>query len=108
MELQEQIATYARDLKIVQGRLTSAEREGKSTQATMNHLAALDAKVPLYRSVGKAFFATEREALDRRLEQDLELLTKTQRDLTDRQEYLERRITSNKSNLRELTAEFSM
>ena len=74
----------------------------------MNHLAALDTAVPLYRSVGKAFFATEREALDRRLEQDLELLTKSQRDLTDRQEYLERRITSNKSNLRELTAEYAM
>ena len=74
----------------------------------MNHLSTLDAHVPLYRSVGKAFFATERGALDRRLEQDLDALTRSQRDLADRQEYLERRLTSSKSNLRDLTAEFAM
>lgn len=106
-ELQEQTAVHVRDLKTVQARLTAAEREARSTQATMNHVAALDRATPLYRSVGKAFFLTEREDLVRRLEGDGETLARSQRELTDKQEYLERRINSNSTNLRDLMAEYA-
>jgi chaperonin cofactor prefoldin len=108
MDLQEQTSVYVRDLKGVQSRLQSAERESRSTQMTTNHLATLDHSVNLYRSVGKAFFLTERESLERRLQSDQESLTKTQRDLQDRQLYLERRIQSNTTNLKDLMTEYAM
>ena len=42
--------------------------------------------------------------VESRLEKEFAEFTKTQKDLLDRQEYLDRRVTSNSSNLRELTA----
>lgn len=59
---------------------------------------------PLYRSVGKAFLKTDREEIEKKLEEEISHNTKSQRDLVDRQEYLERRIKSNTENLRDLTA----
>ncbi len=69
---------------------------------TANHIESLERTVPLYRSVGKAFVFCERSEIEKRLEDEIADLTKLQRDLTDRQEYLERRITSTSANLQDL------
>ena len=104
MELQEQTNSYTRDLRGVQVRLANMQRESRATQATGHQISELNAEVPLYRAVGKAFVATPRAEVEEKLEKDLETNIRNQRDLTDRVEYLERRIQSNTVNLKELTA----
>lgn len=59
----------------------------------------------LYRSVGKAFIFTPKAEVESRLEKEISELTKAQRDLADREEYLSRRVASHVSNLRELTGQ---
>ncbi len=102
MELQEQITAYNKDLRSVKAKLAASQRESRVNSMTANHIESLEPSVPLYRSVGKAFVFAERADIEKRLEDEIAELTKTQRDLTDRQEYLERRITSNTANLQEL------
>jgi len=58
----------------------------------------------LYKAVGKAFLLKSKATILSGLEEELSTLTKNQRDLLDRKEYLERRVTSNRSNMAELTA----
>lgn len=103
MELQEQTNTYNRDLRLVRNRLVSIQREARLNAVTTNQIDALAPTIPLYRSVGKAFVYTGRKEIEGRLEKEIAELTKTERELGDRQEYLERRIASNNNNLRDLT-----
>ncbi len=104
MELQEQTSTYSKDLRSVRNRLAALQREARVNAVTSHQIDSLDASVPLYRSVGKAFVLTGRSDIESRLESEIAELTKSERDLTDRQEYLERRIASNNNNLRDLTS----
>jgi prefoldin subunit 1 len=104
MELQDQMNANVKDLRTVQAKLAGCQREARATQATMFHVNELDQAVPLYRAVGKAFILTPRPELESRMESDIEISTRNQRDYTDRIEYLERRIASNRQNLKELTA----
>ncbi len=104
MELQEQTNSYNRDLRSVRNKLTSLQREARVNAVTTHQIETLDPAVPLYRSVGKAFVLTGRTDIEGRLEREIAELTKSERDLADRQEYLERRIASNNNNLRDLTS----
>ncbi len=83
-------------------KLANSQRESRVNSMTANHIESLERTVPLYRSVGKAFVFCERSEIEKRLEDEIADLTKLQRDLTDRQEYLERRITSTSANLQDL------
>eukprot|EP01032_Pedospumella_encystans_P008268 gene8268-9834_t len=103
MELQEQLNAYHRDLRSVRNALASAQREARMNSVTTNQITPLEPTVALYRSVGKAFVLTPRADVESRLENEITELTKAQRDLTDREEYLTRRIASHTNNLRELT-----
>lgn len=103
MELQEQIGSYTRDLRSVVGRMNAAQRESRSNQITRSHIDGYADDVPLYRTVGKAFVLTPKTAIASRLEEELATLTKNQRDLLDRKEYLERRITSSQQGIRDIT-----
>jgi prefoldin subunit 1 len=86
----------------VRVKLANSQRESRVNSMTANHIETLDKSIPLYRSVGKAFVYCERSDIEKRLEDEIAELTKLQRDLTDRQEYLERRITSTSANLQDL------
>lgn len=104
MELQEQTNTYSRDLKNVSLRLSSLQRDSKLNQITQTQINTLDESIPLYRAVGKAFFFTPQDSIQNRLEKELETYKKNEKDLSDRMQYLERRITSNTQNLKDLVA----
>jgi prefoldin subunit 1 len=104
IELQEQHNAYTRDLRGVQAKIGSTQRSRRVNQVTREQIDALPQDVPTYRSVGKAFFLTPRGEVESRLEKELETLTKNERDLVDRKEYLERRINSNTQNMKDLTA----
>lgn len=104
MELQDQMNANIKDLRTVQSRLAGCQRESRASQATMFQVNELDPSVPLYRAVGKAFLLTPRAEVESRMESDIEISTRNQRDYTDRIEYLERRIASNRQNMKDLTA----
>jgi len=101
-ELQEQIGVYSKDLRSVRMRLASLQRDARIDAVTTNHIQGLDESVPLYRAVGKAFLMSSKTAVMDKIEHDLAENTRTQRDLMDRSEYLERRIQSTTSNLQDL------
>lgn len=102
MELQEQLSTLNRDLRAVKVRLATLQRDSRANSVTSKQVEAFDSSVPLYRAIGKAFFTTPKDKLQLRLQQESAELEKTQKDLMDRQEYLERRIASCSTNLQEL------
>ena len=104
MELQEQTNTYGRDLKNVSLRLSSLQRDSKLNQITQTQINTLNEDIPLYRAVGKAFFYTPQNNIQGRLEKELDLYKKNEKDLLDRKEYLERRILSNSQNLKDMLA----
>jgi chaperonin cofactor prefoldin len=102
MELQDQLNTYNRDLRSVKMRIAGLQREERVNSVTTQQVTTLPVNVPLYRSVGKAFFAAKREEVETYLQDEVNDISKSQRDLSDRQEYLERRIASNAANIQEL------
>mmetsp|Transcript_25013 Transcript_25013/g.36932 ORF Transcript_25013/g.36932 Transcript_25013/m.36932 type:complete len:256 (-) Transcript_25013:140-907(-) len=104
MELQEQTSNYARDLRGVQGSLASCQRDLRSNLVTKQQIDTYDAETPLYRTVGKAFLREPRDSIETFLQKESEKLSKTQRDLEGRKEYLERRIASNKSNIADIAS----
>jgi tetratricopeptide (TPR) repeat protein len=104
MELQDQINTYNKDLRAVKLRLAGLQRESRVHSVTANHIQTLDESVPMYRSVGKAFVLTPKSTIEDRMEKEISESTKTQRDLTDRQEFLERRIVSATQNIQDIYA----
>lgn len=104
MELQEQTNSYSKDLRAVQNRIQYLQRDFRASQVTSQHVTSLPAEVPLYRALGKAFVLAPRTDIERGIEVDLEKNTRNQRELMDRKEFLERRVSSNMQNMRELTA----
>jgi len=105
MELQEQWNSYNRDLRSVKIALNNTERESRLNAVTSSQIVPLPPTVPLYRSVGKAFVRTARDKVESLLIKEKEDLEKAYKDLSDREEYLTRRMNSNMSNLKDLTGQ---
>lgn len=101
-ELQEEASSYSRDLRGVTNRLVSLGRDSRSNQVTESQIVSLPADVPLYRSVGKAFVLSSQANIQEHLDNERGTITKNQRDLQDRKEYLERRLQSTTQNMRDL------
>lgn len=90
-------------MRTVQAKLANAQREERANQVTLSHIRSLDDNVQTYRATGKAFLLTPKPEIEERLEKEYSTLIKLQRDLLDRKEYLERRITSTSSNIKDIT-----
>ena len=71
---------------------------------TASQIDPLEETVPLYRSVGKTFVFATKNDVKARLDKENAETAKNLQDLADRHEYLERRIASNTSNLKDMTA----
>lgn len=85
-------------------KISNLQREQRMSQVTKQHIEGLPSECQLYKSVGKAFIAAKgHDDIKAQLEQESADNTKAIRDLLDRQEYLERRISSNTLNMREMT-----
>lgn len=102
-ELQEQNGTYNRDLRGVLMRVNGLEREMRTVQITSKQLSEFDQSVPMFKSVGKAYILSDKSTMQESLDKELESIAKNHKDLQDRKEYLERRIQSATSNIRDLT-----
>lgn len=102
-ELQEQTGAYSRDLSGVIARMNAIQREAAGVNNSSNQLDNFDASTNMYLSVGKAYIKHPREKVKSVLEGELDHLDKNFKDLKDRKEYLERRIASNQSGIKDLT-----
>lgn len=101
-ELYEQNATYSRDLKGVNNRIYSVQREMRQNEITASQVNGLTDDVPMYRSVGKAFVFNDKPSIESFLDKEKDSLSKTSADLISRKEFLERRIQSNAQNMTDL------
>lgn len=95
---------HGKDLRGVQNSMAVCAREGRSNQVTSNQILSLDASTPLFRAIGKGFYMTTQEEVQGDLQREAELLAKNAKDLANREEYLERRIAQNRSNMIEIAS----
>lgn len=104
MELQEQTNSYVRDKRIVQAKISNLKREAQINKLTATNVESLAPETKMYRSLGKCFMYASREEVDARLDAEVDLINKDYKDLSDRQEYLERRILANTENVKDVTS----
>lgn len=97
--LNDEMQKHGKDLRGVQNSMSVCQREGRSNQVTSNQINSLDASTPLFRACGKGFYMAAQEEVKVDLQQEAELLAKNTKDLANREEYLERRIAQNRSNM---------
>ncbi len=102
-ELQEQTGAYSRDLNGVMARMQAIQREANGVNNSSQQLDGFNNDTPMYLSVGKAYIRHPQDKIKSVLEGELDHLDKNFKDLKDRKEYLERRIASNKSGIKDLT-----
>jgi len=70
---------------------------------TSSQVSNLEESTNTYLSIGKAYFQADKSRINDHLEVQKTSFAKTNQDLSDRKEYLERRIQSNVANMKELT-----
>lgn len=90
---------HGKDLRGVQNSVAVCQRDLRSNQVTSNQINSLQESTPLYRACGKGFYMAEQAEVQRDLQEEAALLSKTSKDLANREEYLERRIASCRSNM---------
>ena len=100
--LREEGTTYHRDLRGVNNNLGVVQRDTRATQVTQAQVAMCDDKTNLYKSIGKAYVWATKQDIEDTLKKDAISLKKTESDLNDRKQFLERRIHSNQANIKDL------
>lgn len=100
--LREEGSSYHRDLRGVNNHLSVVARDTRATQVTQAQVAMCDDTTNLYKSVGKAYVWASKQDVEETLKKDAISLKKTENDLNDRKQYLERRIQSNQANIKDL------
>jgi chaperonin cofactor prefoldin len=103
-ELQQQYVQTNREFNIVKANILRAQRECKSQEITKSELEKLNEtkETTMYRSVGKMFLRSSREQVFEHLEKTIEDEKKRESDLTQKLEYLERRMKSQRQNMEEV------
>jgi len=104
MELQQQYVQTNRELNTVKANILKAQREYKSDEITKAELEKLpeDDNAKMYRSVGKMFLLSNRNDVMDHLNKNMESEKKREGDLSQKLDYLERRMHSQRSNMQEL------
>ena len=100
--LRDEGTVYHRDLRGVNNHLSVVARDTRATQVTQAQVAMCDDTTNLYKSVGKAYVWASKQDVEETLKKDAISLKKTENDLNDRKQYLERRIQSNQANIKDL------
>ena len=100
--LREEGSSYHRDLRGVSSHLNVVARDIRATQVTQSQVSMCDDNTNLYKSVGKAYVSASKQEIEETLRKDAINLKKTESDLNDRKQYLERRIQSNQANIKDL------
>lgn len=104
-DLEVQYKQTIREFKFVQVNLNKYQKEQQMANATLGELEANPAVGAYYRSVGKAFLKSTRDDVLDHLKRNNEESSKKENDLAQKLKYLERRLMSQKQNMRELVSQ---
>lgn len=103
-DIQIQIAETSREYNRVKANSTKAQREQRMNEVTLDELEKNPSSGSHFRSVGKVFMKQERDEIFGHLTGMIDRQSKTQSDLAQKLEFLERRLLSQQQNIRELTS----
>ena len=104
-ELQQQYIQTNREFNVVKANIVKAQREAKSQEITKSELEKLlkeTQETKMYRSVGKMFLRASRDQIFEHLTKTIEDEKKHESDLTQKLDYLERRLKSQRQNMEEV------
>jgi len=104
-DLEVQYKHNIREFQSVQVNLNKYQKEQQMADVTLGELEANPAVGAYYRSVGKAFLKSTRDGVLDHLKCNNEESAKKENDLTQKLKYLERRLNSQKQNMRELVSQ---
>ena len=101
-DLRMQHATTMKEYQTLQATMQKSTREIQFQQVTQQELTDHPTNGSYYRSIGKIFFKSTRERVLEGLQSNIAEQSKKQTDMTQKLEYLERRIKSQEQNMQEL------
>jgi chaperonin cofactor prefoldin len=102
-DLQQQYGLTSRELGLVQSNLVKVQRESKVADLTKSELVDLPKDARCYRSIGKMFRLTTQDQAVEYMDKQMADCQKKEGEMTQRLEYLERRLKSQRQNMEELT-----
>lgn len=103
-ELQSQYVQTTREINIAQANVSMAQREYKTNEITKAELEKVPeaGETKMYRSVGKMFLLSSRSDVMDHLSNTMEDEKKREAEMTQKLEYLEKRLKSQRLNIEEL------
>ena len=107
MDLQGQLKNTVRDYSQVHGDIIKAQKGKRINEITLSELDDIpqeDSNAKMYLGVGKMFMASTRENVYSTLQEEIKDNEKKANELTQKKEYLERRMKSQQQNIIELTS----
>jgi len=106
IDLQNQFRGSMRDYNVVTANIGKSQKELKMNEITISELEKLpkDSDSKMYRGIGKMFMLCSQEEVFEHLENEMTEDTKRIMDMTQKKDYLERRMTSQQQNIKELTS----
>jgi chaperonin cofactor prefoldin len=103
-DLQVQHSQTVREYNTAQANLTKSQREHKMQEITHKELQEQPAESACYRTIGKVFVKSTRGNVLDHIQSNMDLQQKKQADMTQKLDYLERRIKSQQQNMQELVS----
>lgn len=103
-DLQLQYNQANREFNTVNANMVKTQREFHINELTKTELDELPADANCYRSIGKMFMKSSKTGVVEHLEKRMDEQKKKEADMTQKLEYLERRIKSTQKNMEELVA----
>lgn len=106
IDLQNQFRGSMRDYNVVTANIGKSQKELKMNEITVSELEKLpkDSDSKMYRGIGKMFMLCSQEEVFEHLETEMTEDAKKITDMTQKKDYLERRMTSQQQNIKELTS----
>jgi chaperonin cofactor prefoldin len=101
-ELQVQYGQTNREFGTVQANLNMTQREYKMADLTKTELEEVPEGTKCYRSIGKMFMMSTQESVLGHLDKQINDNKKKEGEMTQKMEYLERRMKSQRQNIEEL------
>lgn len=106
IDLQNQLRGSMRDFNVVNANIGKSQKELKMNEITVSELEKLpkDSDSKMYRGIGKMFMLCSQDDVYEHLEYEMAEDKKKITDMTQKKEYLDRRMKSQQQNIRELMA----
>lgn len=106
-DLQMQYNQGNREFGTLKANLQKSQREHKVADLTKTELDELAEDTKCYRSIGKMFMQSTRGAVSEHLDKQMEDSTKSEAEMTQKMDYLEKKMASQRQNIEELMASSS-